>query len=193
MRTSFDKNYICMRYIPNILSLIRIPLSLSLLLFVSNYYGFMILYSLCGLSDILDGYVARRMNLQSTRGAKLDSLADLIIYTVVIIMLCLWDFNALADFIPFLTPVALLRGANIGIMYRKFYQLGAIHTIGNKIVGLLIYCIPFIYIFMGSFSFLWFILPFLIIVPFEETCIILQMKKLDLNRKGLFFAEHSVD
>ena len=33
-----------MRYIPNILSLIRIPLSLSLLLFVSNYYGFMIPY-----------------------------------------------------------------------------------------------------------------------------------------------------
>ena len=90
-------------------------------------------------------------------------------------------------------PVALLRGANIGIMYRTFYQLGVIHTIGNKIVGLLIYCIPFIYIFMGSISFLWFILPFLIIVPFEETCIILQMKKLDLNRKGLFFAEHSVD
>lgn len=59
--------------------------------------------------------------------------------------------------------------------------------------GLTLHCIPFIYIFMGSFSFLWFILPFLIIVPFEETCIILQMKKLDLNRKGLFFAEHSVD
>ena len=126
-----------MIYIPNILSLIRIPLSLSLLLFVSNYYGFMILYSLCGLSDILDGYVARKMNLQSTRGAKLDSLADLIMYTVVIIMLCLWDFNALADFIPFLMPVALLRGANIGIMYRKFYQLGAIHTIGNRLIYIL--------------------------------------------------------
>ena len=165
MRTSFDKNYIYMRYIPNILSLIRIPLSLRLLLFVSNYYGFMILYFLCGLSDILDGYVARRMNLQSTRGAKLDSLADLIMYTVVIIMLCLWDFNALADFIPFLMPVALLRGANIGIMYRKFYQLGAIHTIGNKIVGLLIYCIPFIYILQIARSDIFRIFQFVFCYP----------------------------
>lgn len=29
---------------------------------------------------------------KTIRGAKLDSLADLIMYTVVIIMLCLWDF-----------------------------------------------------------------------------------------------------
>ena len=115
----------------------------------------MILYSLCGLSDILDGYVARKMNLQSTRGAKLDSLADLIMYTVVIIMLCLWDFNALADFIPFLMPVALLRGANIGIMYRKFYQLGAIHTIGNKIVGFIniLYFLLFIFLWVASLSY----------------------------------------
>lgn len=181
-----------MKHIPNIISILRIPLSLSLLLFVHDYSVFIVLYSLCGITDVLDGYIARKMNLQSTSGAKLDSMADFIMYAVVIVVLCLWDWHAVVYFIPFVSPVALLRGVNIGILYRKFHQLGVIHTIGNKIVGLFVYSVPFIYIFMGSFSFLWFILPILIIVPLEETCIILRMKKLDLDRKGLFFSEHSV-
>lgn len=70
------------------------------------------------------------------------------------------------------------------------YLTAIIHTIGNKIVGLLVYSIPFLYICTGSFTFLWFLLPLLIIVPLEETCLILRMKKLDLDRKGLFFPEH---
>lgn len=181
-----------MRYIPNIISLLRIPLSLSLLLFVYESLVFLALYSLCGISDILDGYIARKMSLQSTWGAKLDSIADFTMYAVVIVVLCLWDFSTVIDFMSFLVPVALLRGVNIGIMYYKFHQFATIHTIGNKIVGLLVYSIPFIYIFMGSFSFLWFILPLLIIVPLEETCMILQMKKLNLDRRGLFFPEHTV-
>lgn len=181
-----------MRYIPNLISLLRILLALSLLLFVHERYVFLVLYSLCGISDVLDGYIARKMNLQSTLGAKLDSIADFMMYTIVIIVFCLWDLNAVVDFIAFLVPVALLRGVNIGIIYRKFHQLGVIHTMGNKIVGLFVYSIPFIYIFMGNFSFLWFMLPLLIIVPLEETCIILRMKELDLDRKGLFFSERSV-
>ena len=181
-----------MRYIPNLISLLRIPLSLSLLLFMHEHSVFLVLYSLCGISDILDGYIARKMNLQSTLGAKLDSIADFMMYTIVIIVLCLWDLNAVVDYIPFLAPVALLRVVNIGIMYRKFHQLGVIHTIGNKIGGLFVYSIPFIYIFMGNFSFIWFMLPLLIIVPLEETCIILRMKKLDLDQKGLFFSKRPV-
>lgn len=181
-----------MRHIPNIISVLRIPLSLSLLLFIHDYDVFLVLYSVCGISDVLDGYIARKMNLQSTLGSKLDSIADFIMYTIVIIVLCLWDLNAVVEFIPFLAPVVLLRAVNIGIMYCKFHQLGVIHTIGNKIVGSFVYSIPFIYIFMGSFSFLWFMLPLLIIVPLEETYIILRMKELDLDRKGLFFSERSV-
>ena len=182
-----------MKHIPNIISLLRIPLSLSLLLFIHDYYIFIVLYFLCGISDVLDGYIARKMNLQSTSGAKLDSIADFIMYAVVIVVLCLWDSNAIVDFIPFLVSVAMLRGVNIGIVYCKFHQLAIIHTIGNKIVGLIVYSIPFIYIFMGSFTFLWFILPLLIIGPLEETYIILRMKKMDLDRKGLFFSERSAD
>lgn len=181
-----------MKHIPNIISILRIPQSLSLLLFVHDYDVFIVLYSLCGISDVLDGYIARKMNLKSTLGAKLDSFADFIMYTIVIIVFCLWDFNDVVDFIPFLALVVLLRVVNIGIMYTKFHQLGIIHTIGNKIVGLFVYSIPFLYIFMGSFTFLWFLLPLLIIVPLEETCIILRMKKLDFDRKGLFFSKRSV-
>ncbi len=174
--------------IPNIITLIRIPLSLSLLLVVHDNSVFIVLYLLCGLSDVLDGYLARKMNLQSRLGAKLDSISDFIMYVVIIVVSCLWDYFAVVHFIPFLAFITLVRGINIGLIYIKFHQLGVVHTIGNKIIGFLAYLIPFIYIFTGSFSFLCFVLSVATIMSLEETVVILRMKKLDLDRKGLFFS-----
>lgn len=175
-----------MKYLPNIISLIRIPLSLSLLLFLHNDMIFITIYSFCGISDVLDGYIARKMNLQSILGAKLDSIADFVMYTIIIIVLSQWNWHYIASFIPLLIFITLIRGLNIGIIYHKFNQLGVIHTIGNKFVGILAYCIPLLYLFIGNLGFLWIVLSIAVLVSLEETCIITQAKELNLNRNSLF-------
>ena len=176
-----------MKHFPDIITLTRIPLSLSLLFFQHNSVAFIIIYSLCGLSDVLDGYVARKMNLQSVLGAKLDSISDFIMYMIIIIILCLWNWYDITPFVSALILITLIRGVNIGIIYCKFQQLGVVHTIGNKFVGLLVYSIPLLYLFTGSIDFLWIVLSITLLVSLEETVILFQMRELDLNRKSLFF------
>lgn len=67
-----------MNQIPNILSLVRmlfIPLILWLIL--SDYFLLSaIAVTLVGLTDYLDGYIARRYNYESLIGFYLDSIAD---------------------------------------------------------------------------------------------------------------------
>ena len=64
----------------NVITLMRIGLAISLL-FIRKYSPlFLILYSICGFTDILDGYIARKTRTESKFGAKLDTIADLLFF-----------------------------------------------------------------------------------------------------------------
>lgn len=65
--------------IPNILSFFRlalIPLIVWLYCFKESYLWVAILLIISGLSDIVDGYIARRFNMISDFGKALDPIAD---------------------------------------------------------------------------------------------------------------------
>jgi len=66
------------KYVPNILTIIRfllIPIIIALLT-NGNYIGAIIVFSLSGITDILDGFIARKFNLVSDFGKLMDPLAD---------------------------------------------------------------------------------------------------------------------
>ncbi|MEG1560374.1 MAG: CDP-alcohol phosphatidyltransferase family protein [Clostridia bacterium] len=67
-----------MRHIPNILSAIRIlMIGVFIYFFVNvNYVACLITYIIAFLTDLLDGYLARRNNWISDLGKVLDPLAD---------------------------------------------------------------------------------------------------------------------
>jgi len=67
----------------NLLSASRIALCLPLLLVEAMTLPFWVLYLIAGLTDILDGFLARRWDVESQYGARLDSLADIVfVFTV---------------------------------------------------------------------------------------------------------------
>ena len=68
----------------NALTICRIALSVSLLIPATFSPTFFALYVLAGITDMLDGYVARRTGTESELGARLDSIAD-----VVLVVVCL--------------------------------------------------------------------------------------------------------
>ena len=49
--------------------------------------GFYVVYTFGGLTDAVDGTVARKLKLESEFGAKLDSVADLLFYAVMLLKL----------------------------------------------------------------------------------------------------------
>jgi len=73
------------RHIPNILTLFRVvlvvPIAVSLL--EGRPLTTLVLFALAGITDGLDGYLARRFNWQSRLGGILDPLADKILLLVV--------------------------------------------------------------------------------------------------------------
>ena len=48
---------------------------------------FFAVYTITGLTDVLDGWLARKTGTESDFGAKLDSIADLLFYTIMLIRL----------------------------------------------------------------------------------------------------------
>lgn len=66
-----------MKLVPNCITLSRTLLALLLFWLEPLGAGFTIVYILCGITDMLDGPIARKTGTISSLGAKLDSLADM--------------------------------------------------------------------------------------------------------------------
>jgi CDP-diacylglycerol--glycerol-3-phosphate 3-phosphatidyltransferase len=131
-----------MKNIANIITGSRIVFSLSILFTPPLSPIFYVLYGAAGLSDMIDGTVARKTNTVSSFGAKLDTIADFIFAVVCLIKLMpvldipawLWIWIAI---------IALIKIINIlfGIVTRK--KLTSVHSVMNKITGALCFLFPF--------------------------------------------------
>ena len=129
------------KHIANIITGSRIVLSLPLLFIPLTSAWFYALYLLCGLSDMIDGTVARRTSSASEFGARLDTVSDFVFMTV-----------ALIKFVPHLhIPVWLLIWIGIVAMIKlgnaawgfvRTKKLISSHTVMNKIAGLLLFFLP---------------------------------------------------
>ena len=100
--------------------------------------AFWVIYGLCGISDMVDGYLARRLHAESKAGAVLDSVADLCFVACCAIKL-----------IPvFQIPSWLWIWAGVIVLIKLVNQVSALaaykrlcfpHTLANKLTGLLLF------------------------------------------------------
>src|SRR2546430_17387808 len=75
--------------VPNIITLTRIALIpvMAYYLFIGAYAIALPIFLAAALSDLADGYIARRFNLASTLGATLDPIADKLSMLVATLLL----------------------------------------------------------------------------------------------------------
>ena len=129
------------KHIANIITGSRIVLSLPLLLIPLTSAWFYALYLRCGLSDMIDGTVARRTKSASEFGAKLDTVSDFVFMSV-----------ALIKFVPYLHipiwlwiwigVVAMIKLGNVVWGFIRTKKLISPHTVLNKITGLSLFLLP---------------------------------------------------
>lgn len=126
------------RRLPDALSLVRLALSLLLPLALEWPAAFAALYAACGLSDALDGLLARRWQVTSLLGAKLDSLGDAAFY-----LAAAWALLARAGWPGWMLAAAALvfgmRALNLALCRVRFGQWGSLHTRLNKAAGLAVF------------------------------------------------------
>lgn len=102
------------RFIPNLITLLRfaaVPL-LVWWLFDHQFYNALLLFFLMGLSDALDGYLARTFDWKTTLGSYLDPAADKVMLISSYIALAALDLlPPWLVLIVIVRDVALLSGA----------------------------------------------------------------------------------
>lgn len=131
--------------LPNGITAARMAGTAALLLVQPLTPGFYILYTLTGLTDALDGWVARRTGTVSDFGARLDSAADLLFYGVV-----LWKlFPILYERMPTqiwyaVGGVLLLRLLGYAVAAVRYRRFAALHTVLNKLTGLCVFSIAYL-------------------------------------------------
>ena len=122
---------------PNLFTLLRLLLVPALVFCVWGKFQSLFLHLLAGslASDLIDGYLARRLNQSSELGARLDSWADTLTYFVM--SYALWVFKPevfwrLADFIVMASIAFALSTA---LSWIKFGRYPSYHTFLAKITA----------------------------------------------------------
>ena len=134
-----------MKHIPSAITILRFFGAACLSLCNPAGAAFWAIYGLCGISDILDGYLARKLHAESKTGAVLDSVADICFVACCAIRL-----------IPFVQiPTWLWIWAGSILTIKLVNQVSALivckrfcfpHTKANKLTGLLLFiAVPMVF------------------------------------------------
>ncbi len=129
------------KYIANTITGSRIIFSSTLLFIPLSSVWFYILYLFCGLTDMVDGTIARSMDTVSEFGARLDTVADFVfmfvcginILPLIHIPVWLWVW---------ITTIMFIKIFNIVFGFFKKKKLISIHSVLNKTTGFALFLMP---------------------------------------------------
>jgi len=129
------------KYIANIITGSRVAFSFPLLFIPLSSALFYILYLFCGLTDMIDGAIARKTGAVSPFGARLDTVADFVFMFVCSIKILplmhipvwLWVW---------ITLIALTKIFSIAFVFIRKKKLISIHSVFNKTTGFALFLLP---------------------------------------------------
>ena len=125
----------------NIITGVRIVCSIALLFVPVFSSGFYALYLIAGFSDMIDGLVARKTGTVSEFGSKFDTAADFVLVAVCLIKL-LPVLDIPVWLIVWIAVIALIKAINIISGYVMHKEFVAVHTVMNKVTGVLLFILP---------------------------------------------------
>ena len=131
------------KLLPNLLTFLRILGAAALLFLVPLEQPFLAVYVFCGLSDILDGFLARRWNVSSPAGAFLDSIADFVLAAVLLYVFISY-FSWPGWILIWIASIALIRLSGLIVCRIRFRQFAFLHTVSNKTTGIALLSFPFL-------------------------------------------------
>ena len=106
--------------------------------FSAWFYG---LYIFCGLTDMVDGTIARKTGAAGSFGAKLDTVADFLfviasfVKLVPVIRIPMWTWIWVA-------VIAMGKLVNLVLGFTQMKQMPSLHTVANKATGLCLFLLP---------------------------------------------------
>jgi CDP-diacylglycerol--glycerol-3-phosphate 3-phosphatidyltransferase len=174
-----------MKYIASFITVSRIA-GAFVLLFVEPLSAFFFsVYFFCCVSDVIDGYIARKTHTTSKSGEMLDSIADFVLTAVmlaVFVPLLAWEKWMLF----WIGAIAVVRFASLIIGFAKYRAFASLHTYTNKVTGVACACIPIFHLFLGLHVTAFLVCVVASLSAFEELSITIGARELNRNRKSIF-------
>lgn len=125
----------------NIITGIRIALSIALLYCPVFSREFFMLYIAAGASDMIDGAVARKTGTVSEFGSKLDTIAD-IVFVAVCLIKVLPALDVPVWLYIWIVIIAFIKVVNIAAGYIRQKEFISVHSMINKVTGVLLFVFP---------------------------------------------------
>ena len=125
----------------NLITITRILCSITLLFCAALSPWFYALYITAGVSDMVDGWVARKTNTVSDFGSKLDTVADIIFVAVCLVKLLPVLYLPVWIYV-WVAVIVCIKVFNIVYGYAVRKQFLADHSVLNKVTGALLFLFP---------------------------------------------------
>lgn len=176
--------------VADIITFFRIAGTIPLAVLEPLSAEFFCLYALTGLTDMLDGFIARKTKTAGDFGARLDSIADLLFYTVILIRILPILLTKLPNEIWYAVAAVLCIRVSAyvtaAVKYRRFASL---HTYLNKLTGAAVFLIPFLLVTDYALVFCRIVSVVAIASSLEELVIHLRSQAYCSNVKSIFYKQ----
>lgn len=172
---------------PNCITASRI-LGAIMLFFTERFsMPFFIIYTLCGITDSIDGFVARITKTDSEFGAKLDSVSDLVFYTVLLIKIFPFLWAELPMYVWYITLAAIIiRICSYMTAVIKYKKFASLHTYANKLTGAAIFCVPYLVSFFDTVYVCLVVCIIALVASAEEFIIHIKAKEYSGDKHSIF-------
>lgn len=171
--------------IPNILTMIRIILSVSLMFVSLGTPVFTTIYLLCGLSDVLDGFIARKFHCETRIGSMLDSFADAFFLLIMSVRL-IPDITWKGYMVLWVIAIGILKLLAYMIMFCRLREVAMLHTYFNKMTGIILFFVPVFYKMSQATVYFVILGSIATVTAIEEIILTCRMKELNTNIRGLY-------
>ncbi|MBO4610430.1 MAG: DUF4298 domain-containing protein [Lachnospiraceae bacterium] len=130
------------KQLANIITGLRIVCSLLILVFPAFSVWYYSLYITGGVTDVLDGAVARGLKTESDFGDKFDTIADITFSMAVFLKLV--DLIIVPNWtLIWICVIILIKFSSIIVSLTAIHRFISIHSVLNKITGFYVYFMMF--------------------------------------------------
>jgi phosphatidylglycerophosphate synthase len=180
-----------MKSVPDLLCyarLLLVPVVLALALSDLPFYAVIALLA-AGITDVLDGIIARRWNIATAYGSRLDSIADTLMEISALGALLLLRPEIITGHALVLGAWIVIEASSILFGWLKFRRLANLHLYLTKAAGVIAYAFV-IYTFVAGYNEIFFYVTAALLIVSSLECLVLQLfaPRVDEHMKSIYHA-----
>lgn len=140
-------------------------------------------------TDMIDGFLARKLKIASARGSQLDSLGDQLTFTMGLLGLLIFEFNFIQDNYKLILVAIIPYVIQMIIAFKKYGKATAFHTYLAKISALVQGVFILWFLFFGEVYWLFYVMIIVgILETIEEITLIFLYDNWVDGVKGIYWA-----